>query len=98
MDKHRIRRAILSAVESSEPGLATADDVAAYPLIRMGKVGDDKLMTEITGLVDHAFMANAKPGREPLLRLTATGRDQLHQEADLDEYIWDTMASKFHTA
>lgn len=96
MDKYRLRRAILSAVEASEPGLATAEDVAAYPLIRMGAVPLDKIMAEISGLVDHGYIVNAKPGREPLLRLSGTGRDQLNQEADLDEYVWDSMASKFH--
>lgn len=96
MDKHRIRRAILAAVEASEPGLSTADDVAAHPLLKMAAVPQATLMTELMGLVGHGYLLNTRPGREPLLRLTATGRDQLNQETDLDEYVWDTMASKFN--
>ena len=96
MDKHHIRRAILTAVEDSAPGLATPDDIAAYPLLKMAAITQATLMTELMGLVGHGYLLNTRPGREPLLRLTAIGRDQLNQETDLDEYVWDTMASKFN--
>jgi hypothetical protein len=96
MDKHRIRRAILEAVEAQEPGLAKVDDIAAFPLIAMAHVPPEALMDAIGGLVEHGFLDDARPGRAPLLRMTAAGRDQMRQESDLDEYVWGEMASKFH--
>jgi hypothetical protein len=96
MDKYRLRRAIVEAVEAQEPGLASADDVAAYPLLRMGSIDADTLMDAIRGLVEHGYVSDVRPGREPLLRMTGKGRDQIRQDADLDEYIWGEMASQFH--
>lgn len=95
MDKYRIRRAILSAVEASEPGLSTLDDISTYPILRMSGSGPDAVFAEVRGLVDHGFLADRRPGRDPLLCLTAAGRDQLGQETDLDEFVWGEMASKF---
>jgi hypothetical protein len=95
MDKYRIRRAIIEAVQSLEPGLCELEDVAQYPLLRMAAQTPDKLLAEVTGLVQHGYLRDGRPGREPLLGLTAKGRDQLLQDTDLDEYIWGGMASKF---
>lgn len=95
MDKYRIRRAILDAVEAQEPGLTTMEELAQYPVIRMLAVDGQEMLREVNGLVEHEYLSNARPGREPLLRLTAKGRDQIRQETDLDEYVWGELASRF---
>ena len=95
MDKYRIRRAILEAVEAMEPGLAELDDIAMYPLLNMSGTQPEKIVDEVRALVDHGYLNDARPGRAPLLRLTPEGRDQIHQETDLAEFIWGEMASKF---
>jgi hypothetical protein len=95
MDKYRLRRAILSAIEANEPGLCDLATVATYPLLKMGGITAEKIATECQALAQHGYLADLRPGRDPLLRLTAEGRDQLNQETDLDEYIWGEMASKF---
>jgi len=97
VDKYRLRRAILDAVMVQEPGLATLERIEAYPLLRMGgEITLRQIPDEVKVLVEHGFLLNCRPGREPLLRLTSKGRDQMDQEADLDECIWGDMASKFH--
>jgi len=95
MDKYRLRRLILDAVAAAEPGLATLDDIAAFPLLRMRAVQPERLLPEIDGLTDHGYLADLRPGRDPLLRITAKGRDQANQDSDLDEFIWGEMASRF---
>lgn len=92
MDKHRLRRAILSAVKAAEPGAATLAEIAAYPLLSMGGVTGDRVAEEVRGLVAHEYLADLAPTRAPVVRLTAAGSDQIGQETRLDEYIWGELA------
>ena len=92
MDKHRIRRAILSAVKAAEPGAATLAEIAAYPLLAMAGVAQERVADEARGLIAHEYLADLAPTRAPVVRLTASGRDQINQETRLEEYIWGELA------
>ena len=100
MDNYLIRRAILDGVESLEPGLCTIDDIAAHPhvdaALRSGSLTREKLFAEVQGLVERGYLSDGRPGREPLIGLTAKGRGQIDREEDLDEYVWNTQATRFH--
>ena len=97
MDKHQIRRQIMEGIECFEPAPAEMSDMVTYPYLKgyVAGAGVEKLLADIQGMIEHGYVENLRPGREPLLRLTAKGRDQLRQEADLEEYIWGGMASRF---
>ena len=99
MDKYRLRVSILDAVESLEPGKCTLDEISIHTRIagqlRSKSLTPEGLAKEVTGLVERGYLTDVRPGREPLVGLTAKGRGQLKQEEDLDEYIWGEQASKF---
>lgn len=95
MDKYRLRRAILDAVQAMEPAPSTVDEVATFPLLQSGAVARDDVQREIAGLINHAYLEDLRPGRTPLLRLTPAGADQINRESDLAEYIWGELASRF---
>jgi len=92
MDKHRLRRAILDAVQDMEPGPTTVDDLQAFPLLAMAAVQREAILAACTGLVEHGFLRNMRPTREPLYRLEAAGRDQINRDAELSEYVWGELA------
>ena len=95
MDRHHLRRAILTAVRDLDPAPAGIDDIAGHPVISMAAVPRDSLAAAVRGLVSHGYLRDMRPGREPLVRPTPAGTDQIDREADLDEYVWGRFASKF---
>ena len=92
MDKHHLRRAVLDALLSAEPAPATVDELCEYPPLAMSATPRETLTGELRGLVDHGYVRDLRPGREPLYRVTAAGRDQARRETALDEYIWGEWA------
>jgi len=92
MDKYRIRRSILQALKDLEPAPATVSDLEAYPLLSRVDLPRAVVVDELLGLVDHGYVENLRPTRAPLYRLTAAGRDQIRQDAELAEYVWGELA------
>lgn len=90
-----IRRLILQAVLDCEPAPAAPSDVAGAPAIEMSALDPATIMEELRGLVAFGYVADLRPGRTPLFRLTPAGRTQIKREGDLDEYVWGEMASRF---
>ncbi len=97
MDKYQVRRQILEGIECFEPAPAEMSDLVTYPYLKgyVAGAGVEKLLDEVKGLCMNGYVEDLRPGREPLLRVTSKGRNQLRQEADLEEYIWGGMASRF---
>jgi len=95
VDKHHLRRAILTAVKAVEPAAASITDIQTHPLIEMAAITIEQITAEMTGLLEREYLQNLRLGRAPLLRLTAKGRGQIEREEDLDEFIWGEFASKF---
>ena len=95
MDKYHLRRAVLEALADFDPAPCTVDEIAQYPPIEMAGTERETLTRELRGLAAHGYIADLRPGRAPLYRLAAKGRDQLNRETDLDEYVWGEFASKF---
>jgi len=95
MDKYHKRRLILKALATVHPGPVQLDFIAEHPSLEMAGVTLDEIRTELQGLVAHGFVKNARPGRAPLLQITAAGLDQIRRDADPLEYVWGEHASKF---
>jgi len=92
MDKYRLRRAILDAALDLEPAPVTVDDLERYPLLRMAAVPRQTVAAEAANLADHGYLRNLRPTREPAYRLTPQGRDQITQDAELQEFVWGEIA------
>jgi DNA-binding transcriptional ArsR family regulator len=95
MDKYILRQQLLRALAEAEPGLLGLDQLAQWPLFQMAGLKAPSLLMELRALADHGYIRDERPGRAPLFRLLAPGRDQLQQEADLDEFVWGDLASRF---
>jgi len=95
MDKYHLRRQILAALLDSEPAASTIEDLMCWPPIEMSDEPRTDVAGEVRGLLSHGYVRDFRPGRKPLLRIATKGRDQINQEADLDEYVWGEYASKF---
>jgi len=99
MDKYTVRRMILDVVIDCEPACAELSDILAHPTIsralETGVLTQDQVIEGLKGLTEHGFLKDFRPGRAPLIRITAAGRDQIKRECDLQEYIWGEHASKF---
>lgn len=94
-----LRRVVLQAVRDAEPAAATFQDVERHPALEMrADVTPNTVLAILDGLVERGYLANLRPGRDPLYRLTAKGRGQLDREDDLDEYVWGQYASRFAKA
>jgi len=82
-----------------EPAPCELAEINALPNLRLaldrGLLTQENIVEEIQGLIEHGYISDLRPGRAPLLRLTARGRDQAKRDSDLDEYIWGQYASKF---
>ena len=97
MDKHTLRRHILQIIaDEIDPGCATIDLVARHTDLVIRSLPHQDLVAVLRGLAAHGYLEDLRPGRIPLYKLTAAGRDQIDQETDLDEYVWGEHASKFH--
>lgn len=98
-DAHTLRRLLLDVVHDAEPAGATMDDLLAAPEIaarvERRMVAAAEVDEACRGLVLHGYLADLRPGREPLFRLTPAGDAQRRREADLDEYVWGQYASRF---
>jgi hypothetical protein len=92
MDRHRIRRSILQALKELHPSAADYAELLAYPRIKQAGLLFADVAEAATGLIEHGYVENLRPGRTPLLRLTAAGRDQIDQETTLAEYVWGSLA------
>ena len=92
MDKYRLRRAILMAAKTAEPAPSTAADLHGYPPIAMAAVPHEQVVDEARNLEAHGFLADLRPTRDPVWRLTAAGRDQVTGDARHDEYVWGELA------
>lgn len=99
MDKYTIRRQVLEALSDAAPAAADTADVCDWPEIAMRLerelVSREDVIGALDGLAERGYIENLRPGRAPLWRIAAKGRDQIDRETDLDEYIWGQMASKF---
>ena len=95
MDKYHIRRAILDALLDLDPAPAGIDDLAGFPRIEMAGIVRAELMCELRGLIAHGYVEDLRPGRAPLARITARGRDQIGREAAPEEYVWGRVAGEF---
>lgn len=93
MDKHILRQTILRIMKDRiHPGAARLELIARIPDLVIRSIERELLLEILQGLVDHGYLANLRPGREPSYKLTAAGIDQIDQETDLDEYIWGDIA------
>jgi hypothetical protein len=92
MDKCHIRRAILQALKELHPAPADYAELCAYPRLKQAGLPFAEVADAATGLCEHGYIENLRPGRAPLFRITADGRDQIDQETDLSEYIWGSLA------
>jgi hypothetical protein len=95
MDKYILRQQLLRIVVQQEPAAADLESVMAAPFVLMSGLTRAEAMTEVEGLIEHGYLRWLTPGRSPLWRITAKGRDQLAQETDLDEFVWGRFAGKF---
>lgn len=96
---YTLRRTVLQAVKAAEPAPAEFNDVADAPaFLCRPDVTPNTLLAILTGLVQRGYLADLRPGRDPLYRLTAKGRGQIDREEALDEYIWGQYASGFAKA
>lgn len=95
-DQYILRRTILTAVRQCEPAAAELDDIEQFPPLEMNAaVTPNQILGTARELAERGYLADLRPGRVPLFRLTAKGRGQLDREEDLDEYVWGQFASKF---
>lgn len=92
MDRYHIRRAILQALKELHPSAADYAELCNYPRIKQAGLLFADVAEAATGLIEHGYAENLRPGRAPLLRLTAAGRDQIDQETKLSEFIWGSLA------
>lgn len=92
MDKYHLRRAVLDALLAAEPAPLTVDELCGYPPLQMSATPRETLVAELRGLVDHGYVRDLRPGREPLFRIAADGRDQARREVALAEYVWGEWA------
>lgn len=95
MDKHIRRRTLLSMARDQRPALLDVDTAVMHPSMTMAAIPRLEIAEALAGLAEHGYLRNMRPGRTPLYRITAAGLDQIHQEADLDEYVWGEHASQF---
>ncbi|MBT4815287.1 MAG: hypothetical protein HON70_06290 [Lentisphaerae bacterium] len=95
MDKYHTRQAILKALIDAEPAPLTVSDICSHGLFEMDETPRETVRSELTGLVERGYVRNMRPGRNPLCRITATGRGQIKKEDDLEEFVWGEWASKF---
>ena len=93
MDKHSLRRQILSAVMESEPAAVTAEDIAGFPPIELAtSVTAEILERELRGLAERGYLENLRPTREPLYRMTPAGRGQMTLDDEREEFVWGRYA------
>lgn len=92
--KYRIRRAILRALFDAARPLTFADLLEDGNLTAVNAL-ENEVQTELTGLCEHEYCCNLRPGRTGLYKINHEGLDQIRKDADLQEYIWGIEASKF---
>jgi hypothetical protein len=95
MDKYHIRRMILEELVVMAPVPLTYDDVCGLPQLASHHIKPDAVASELQGLAEKGYVADLRPGRGGLYRSTAAGREQVNREAELDEFVWGDLASRF---
>ena len=93
MNKYSIRRQILQAVIECEPAPALVADIASFPPLDMNPAADTaSIASEAAALAERGYLQNLRPTREPLYRITASGRGQLSLDDERAEFIWGEFA------
>ena len=85
-DRHNTRQAILASLERK--GRRPCDLAELADDVETDGVTVAQVREELPGLEDHGYVQNLTPGRGVLLKLTASGRDQIKRDAPLEEYVW----------